>query len=193
MATIESIHANGVGQKSSASSANEWYVMRTIGPKTYQAIGEHFIASGMRYFVPTIEVKRKYKDGTTRVVEQAYVGGLFFAFGTEKQILEQIEQSGGRLQWVYQRGQLCSSHMKVPTPEMENFMQGIALRNFKYITLSDVPANVGKRVRVSCKGLADIEGIILPTRRKEKSLYVSIGNILAIQITVTPDVIQVLD
>lgn len=166
--------------------------MRTVGNNVHLQVREQFRTAGMRCFIPTVNLERKRRDGSTYVVEQPYVGGLFFGYGTIPQLQEQVELSGNRLQWVFVRGRAWHEHMIVPTPEMENFMAGIASRNFHYISVSDVPHNVGKRVRIVCRDYPDFEGILLPSRRREKSILLQLGDLIAVEVKVVPDVIQVL-
>lgn len=169
--------------------------MRVVGHNCDIAVRQQLDAAGVRYFQPLDNVLRQYKTRPPRLIEKPVVAGLFFAYGTIRAIDEQVRESGNRLQWVFQRGTSQVRHRNIPTKEMEDFIRVVEARieQMQYRRFADVEKLKNRRVRILSGVLAGTEGKISSLRAKKKTFTVVLSNLLAVQVSLTDGIFEVLD
>lgn len=177
--------------------APHWYMMRVVGARRDICVRQRMDQIGMRHFQPMKYEVVKDRSGRDTVRERPYVGGLFFCYGTEKDVQYEVDLQPSVLQWVYARGRRSYEHIIIPTAEMENFIRvatAVLGNGSNYISYQEAMQYVGHKVRFLSGPLEGATGTITQPKRGKQHFVVTLGTHLAIDVMVSAgSLLEVLD
>ena len=146
----------------------------------------------MEVFTPTKQ-KLIVKDGQRIIREVPCVPDLLFVHDTRENV-DPIVENIPTIQYRWVRNKYREP-MVVPDAEMERFIHAVnASANPRFYLPEEItPAMVNRRVRI-VGGLMDgYEGTLVTVRgSKVKRLLISIPNVLAVGVEVSPELIQLI-
>lgn len=170
-----------------------WFVMRDLKrANTKHPAYRYFQEKDMEVFTPTKQ-KLIVKDGQRIIREVPCVPDLLFVHDTRENV-DPIVENIPTIQYRWVRNKYREP-MVVPDAEMERFIHAVnASANPRFYLPEEItPAMVNRRVRI-VGGLMDgYEGTLVTVRgSKVKRLLISIPNVLAVGVEVSPELIQLI-
>ncbi len=177
---------------SSADCKNEehWFAMRVVGYRVDNVVRKRLDEVGIRYFQPMHEVIRRRGEKVKKELVPV-VGGLFFTYGLEPDILQQCAKCDGKLQFIYPRGYKITDRIIIPNVEMENFIRVAGANGSAYLTAEEADRAIGKKVRIHGGTFDGVEGKLV-SKGRGKTLIVEIG-VMAVSAKVAPEVIELIE
>lgn len=170
-----------------------WFVMRDLKrANTKHPAYRYFQEKDMEVFTPTKQ-KLIVKDGQRIIREVPCIPDLLFVHDTRENV-DPIVENIPTIQYRWVRNKYREP-MVVPDAEMERFIHAVnASANPRFYLPEEItPAMVNRRVRI-VGGLMDgYEGTLVTVRgSKVKRLLISIPNVLAVGVEVSPELIQLI-
>lgn len=170
-----------------------WFVMRDLKrANTKHPAYRYFQEKNMEVFTPT-KWKLTVKGGKRIAKEVPCVPDLLFVHDTRENV-DPIVEDIPTIQYRWVRNKYREP-MVVPDAEMERFIHAVnASANPRFYLPEEItPAMVNRRVRI-VGGLMDgYEGTLVTVRgSKVKRLLISIPNVLAVGVEVSPELIQLI-
>ena len=167
-----------------------WFAMRVVGPRVYIGVRNDLTELGIEFFQPMRTALKRTRARTVRT-EVPIVGGLFFCHGIEKEILDYCRRVEYRLQFIIPRGKTISDRIIIPDNQMNRFIEAVRTHDYEYLAVDDAIKAVGKLVRIHGGALDGATGRLQAARGKRRFILL-LENLMAVSITLTTEVIDVI-
>lgn len=171
-----------------------WYVLGSLSARNELKIRDHLRHEGFESYVPLKNEVKRVRDVQRRKIVPA-ITGLIFAKASKEQLKEYCLTAPYQ---PFMRKSTFSNgtdYLTIPDRAMENFMAATesTLSNMTYFAPNEITLHEGEKVRVRV-GTKEFEGVIMRIKgKRNKQMVVSIPEVAAVAITLTPDLIKVID
>lgn len=172
-----------------------WFVMRDLKrPNAKMPAYRQLTEEGFEVFTP-FETKIVTNHGKRTKVTVPVIRDLLFVHSSHN-LLDSTVQRTDTLQYRYKKGGAYCEALVVPTREMEQFMQVVnSGAKVKYYQPEEItPDMLGANIRILAEGpLYGTEGRLRSLRgSKKKRLIVELTGVLAVEVEVLPDFIELI-
>lgn len=187
-------YLKSLGMQENKDDIIYWYVLGSLSTHKELIIRDDLRHAGIESYVPLKNEVRRVRDIQRRKLVPA-ITGLIFAKASKSQLKEYCLRAPYQTFMRKSTFSRKSDYLTVADKAMENFMAATesTLSNMTYFAPSEITLHEGERVRVRV-GTKEFEGEIMRIKgKRNKQLVVSIPEVAAVAITLTPDLIKVID